>query len=501
MIRTLLILALLGFVFYLVSRLVRLGFSGQGESAQPDRRRPKSSPEDPFCEKDLLELSADRQSLEQRVGQMGRLNSQLFELIEHGSAIGTLDEMVSLLAKAIRVVGDYMEFDELKLFLFDETGVLLEISPDVTLSSSLLRRLEEAGPPMSRFSDVVENGREIGRATYLTDLNIVSDLEIADLSGGASSEGVGNAAVLVTFIGQPDQLIGLLVAADSSRRLDPKQQAKILETLGTHITNTIRNVRMYHLLQERVEELNETRNKLNEATAARASIISAASHELKTPLASIRAYARTLERSIGSEDIDVQRRFLRVIDEESERLMQIVEEILSLSRLEKGRIQVRFQETDIGAIIHETCGLLGPSAEENNILLVCETGDEPVVIEADPGLIRQLLMNLLSNAIKFTGKNGRVTISLWENRSRVELAVADTGIGIPKDELDRIFDEFYQVDNGKRPQSGSGLGLAICNDIVKRHEGTISVDSREHGGTKFTVSLPKRQSGDGQGEG
>ena len=218
------------------------------------------------------------------------------------------------------------------------------------------------------------------------------------------------------------------------------------------------------------------------------------SHELRTPLTSIRAYAETLARGLGSAPRETEIEFLKIIEQEANRLTTIVENMLELSHLESGKIKVNKANVNLRQVVKDTCQILAPSAEKKLIQIEAETQAKPLTAYADDTMIKQMLLNLVGNAVKFTPEGGKVRVRLEEKESTVEIVVEDTGIGIPEDEIDRIFDGFYQVDSSAtRKYGGVGLGLAIVKNIVEWHDGKVWVESKVGKGTKFIVSLPKRK--------
>jgi HD-GYP domain-containing protein (c-di-GMP phosphodiesterase class II)/two-component sensor histidine kinase len=234
--------------------------------------------------------------------------------------------------------------------------------------------------------------------------------------------------------------------------------------------------------------------RLKELNEIKSNFVATVSHELRTPLTSIRAYAETLARDLGNSPRETEIEFLKIIEEEAQRLSKIVEEMLDLSRMESGKVEMKKADTDMRKVVTDVFQVLSPTAHKKYIMLEIPAEGEPVVAHVDEGMIKQLLVNLVGNAIKFTPEGGKVSIAVQELDSTIELSVEDTGIGIPSSNIKRIFEEFYQVDSSAtRQYGGVGLGLAIVKSIVEWHDGKIWVESDGRKGTKFTVSLPKRK--------
>ncbi len=217
--------------------------------------------------------------------------------------------------------------------------------------------------------------------------------------------------------------------------------------------------------------------------------VSSVSHELRTPLTSIKAYTATILRDPNMPD-KTRHEFLSVIDEESNRLKSLIDGLLEVSRIEAGTVKVVREPVDIAAIIDQVLPALRPIADKKNIHLETDLGDELGRLQADESKIRSMITNLLNNAIKFTPEQGEVCVSVRLQAQELVIRVSDTGIGIPKEDLPRIFDRFYRVYQPDRQMPGTGLGLAIVKEIVNMHAGRIEVESEPGQGTTFTIFLP-----------
>jgi PAS domain S-box-containing protein len=217
--------------------------------------------------------------------------------------------------------------------------------------------------------------------------------------------------------------------------------------------------------------------------------ISSISHELRTPLTSIKAYTETILHDFGMPE-QTKRQFLGIIDEESNRLANLIEGLLEVSRLESGTVKLSREPVDITAIIKKVWSALQPLADKKNIHLNVNVGDELPQLLGDEGKIQSAVTNLVNNAIKFTPEAGQVSVSAQKLAGELAIRVSDTGMGIPKESLPKIFDRFYRVPHPGRQIQGTGLGLAIVKKIITMHGGRIEVESELNHGTTFTVFLP-----------
>jgi len=217
--------------------------------------------------------------------------------------------------------------------------------------------------------------------------------------------------------------------------------------------------------------------------------VSCVSHELRTPLTAIKAYAATILRDPNMPE-QTKREFLAVINEESDLLKNLIEGLLEISRIESGTVKFSREPVDIAAVIDQVLSGLQHLADKKNIQLTTDIGDELGQLQGDEGKIQSMVMNLVNNAIKFTLEHGQVSISARREDQELVISVSDTGIGIPKNALSRIFDRFYRVHRPGKQIPGTGLGLAIVKEIVNMHAGRIEVESQLGQGTTFTVFLP-----------
>jgi len=216
------------------------------------------------------------------------------------------------------------------------------------------------------------------------------------------------------------------------------------------------------------------------------------SHELKTPLATITAYSEMLCDS-EAQDVQTRKEFCSVIREQAKRLSRLIEDVLNISRIESGLIKVSKEPASLTILIEEQMQMMKSYAEEKNIKLI---GQKPIVFDQvyiDKDMIRQVIVNLLSNAVKYTPSGGSVKIEteVDEIAGVARVSITDTGVGIPEDEIERVFDKFYRVDANKNQAEGTGLGLNLVKQIVEKvHYGRVFVTSRVGVGSTFSFELP-----------
>ncbi len=225
----------------------------------------------------------------------------------------------------------------------------------------------------------------------------------------------------------------------------------------------------------------------------RQDFVANASHELKTPLASIKAHTETLlDWALHDETVNV--RFLERIDEQAERLNQLILDLLSLARLESGQEFFDHQPLILIPVLESCVEAHRGRATTKKLILTFDAGglDDETLVQADEEAVRQIADNLIDNAIKYTPEDGSVRVSCRTQKDAIAVEVADTGIGIPRDDLPRIFERFYRVDKARsRELGGTGLGLSIVKHLVQSIGGQLELTSRLGSGSKFTVLFPR----------
>ncbi|MFH1846297.1 MAG: ATP-binding protein [Candidatus Omnitrophota bacterium] len=242
-------------------------------------------------------------------------------------------------------------------------------------------------------------------------------------------------------------------------------------------------------LNQMADKLQAKMENLEKVNTLKTDFVANVSHELKTPLTSIRGFIETLEDG-ALEDKENARRFLAIIKKHAERLNCIINDLLNLAEVEKGEIAPVL--VDVKALLDEVVWSFSHSLLIKQQKLNVDYNGRDFKIRADKDKIEQIVVNLLDNAVKYTGIKGNISVSLFEEQSNIMFTVEDTGIGIPKKHLDRVFERFYRVDKARsREIGGTGLGLAIVKHITLLHKGTVYVESEQFQGTKVTVILPK----------
>jgi signal transduction histidine kinase len=303
------------------------------------------------------------------------------------------------------------------------------------------------------------------------------------LPGGPYPEPTHTAVLLPLSRPGLDHPYGVLVAGVSPRRALDGRYRDFFELAADHIATAINNA-------VALQEASRRAEALAELDRAKTIFFSNVSHEFRTPLTLMLGPSADLLAGAHGALSQPQRAQLEIVHRNARRLLKLVNALLDFSRIEAGRAQASFAETDLAALTRELAGSFRSAIEHAGLRfeVECEPLDDPVYVDRD--MWEKIVLNLLSNALKFTFA-GSIRVALRRLADRVELTVADTGVGIPEHELERVFERFHRVEGIRsRTHEGSGIGLALTYELVRLHGGTISVASRVDAGSVFTVEIP-----------
>jgi signal transduction histidine kinase len=358
--------------------------------------------------------------------------------------------------------------------------------------------------PTSIPSDATDGQMHVGRAAdyEFASVPIVRDdvvVQIVFAFQSALEPGiVGRAAATATFLldfwwqfllaGALGAGISLVIARWLARGMtqplrDMAAAARRLEQ-GDYTTRV--HVRSMDEVGQLAAAFNRMSAELEDLERSRRDLVANVSHELKTPIAAIRAHLENLADGVEEADPET----LQVMLSQTERLSRLVDQLLDLSRLESGEVPFRREVVGIGSLVDRVISEITIGRAISDIRLEADVA-EGVVAEADPERIHQVLFNLVDNAVRFTPPGGGIRITARRRDGRVEISVADTGVGISAEHLPRVFERFYRVDASRsRDDGGTGIGLAIARSIVEGHGGRLVARSDPGQGSTFTFDLP-----------
>jgi len=246
-------------------------------------------------------------------------------------------------------------------------------------------------------------------------------------------------------------------------------------------------------IAERTNQLREAVAELRLASQAKTDFLANVSHELRTPLTAILGFSEVLLQRLDGPLTADQLEDVGTIDRSGRRLLELIDDLIDISRIEAGRIELRREPIDLHELIASTVEEVRALAGQKGLSLNVEAADLPATIVADPGRLHEILLNLLSNAVKFTPSGGSVRVTAVASGDQVRIEVADTGIGIPAEHRDRVFEKFHRIGGPEYP--GTGLGLAIAREFAQLHGGDLILESTVGLGTVFTVILPAHPAG------
>ncbi|MFH1651009.1 MAG: ATP-binding protein [Chloroflexota bacterium] len=424
------------------------------------------------------------------------------------------DHLISVMSRGLEKQHLEMENRALveKLAEHDrETGILLEVSQAVSQTLDLEQIIAAALEKVSRMLQVdagyvylLENDRlvlkghrgfssgiiaELGKeAAAGIEMSVLCQAEPMHVSRlGHDTPGLaalvegGFRSYLCAPLAVVGEGIGVISIATREQRCFTPAEINLLTAIGKEIAIAVRNSQLY-------EEASSTR-ALRELDALRTEFLANVSHELRTPLAVIKGSANSLLQTDVTFDEQTWRDFLTSIDNDADKLTRLVDDLLMMSRLEAGALEVRKEPNGMDGLVAGVRDRLNSLAGHHR--LVVDIPDDLPTVMVDEGRIGEVLTNLVENAVRYSPEGTQIKLSASPNSGDVVVSVADEGIGIPRELQRKVFDRFYQArNNRRRHRDGTGLGLAICRGIVEAHGGKIWVESEPEQGSRFNFTLP-----------
>ncbi len=397
---------------------------------------------------------------------------KLERVLEISRELTTTVAMAPLLSKIVDTAAELTDSEKASILLLDNrTGELRFL----TASGDQSEKLANIPVPIE--------GSVAGTVLLSKEPLVIRDARTdpRHFNGVGQKIGEETRALLTVPLKVKKDCIGVLQAMNKQDDAEFSQgDVDTLMALGAQAAAAIQNARL-------VEALQKAYKRLGELDKLKSDFISIASHELRTPLSLILLYAAVLREELGEKAGAQVDAVLRA----ATRLKGIIETMLNLRYLETGEMDLVLSRFDVRAEVQEACEDYDALADTAGLELTTDLPDEEVFISADREKIRVVLGNLLSNAVRFTPAGGRVRVALSSRGKDVEISVVDTGVGIPKEDLERIFEHFYQVeDHLTRRQGGMGLGLSIVRGLVDLHGGRVWAESVPGRGSRFIVVLP-----------
>jgi signal transduction histidine kinase len=352
----------------------------------------------------------------------------------------------------------------------------------------VLRLVARHGPLPASEKMPITRGRVPGRAFVDRKTIHVHDIAADDLQtefpgGKHLGESLGQRTALATPLLREGVPIGVIGIRRIEVRPFTDKQIKLLETFADQAVIAIENVRLFQEIQEKNEQLeNANRHK--------SQFLANVSHELRTPLNSIIGFTRLVLRKTEGQIERLQKENLQKVLISSEHLLNLINGLLDLAKIEAGRMEAYAETFKLDEVIRLATSTVEPMLKDGRVRLVTDIAPDIPPLRTDRDKLKQSVLNLLSNAVKFTEK-GEIKVAAWSDNGSLKLTVSDTGIGMKKEALDYIFEEFRQADmSSTRRYGGTGLGLAIVRRFINLMGGEIAVESEVGKGSKFTITIP-----------
>jgi signal transduction histidine kinase len=330
---------------------------------------------------------------------------------------------------------------------------------------------------------VPERGSVIGRA--LLERRVV---QILDVLADPEYElvAIRQAGRYRTLLGVPmlrDGLpIGAIVLGRTEVRPFDDAEIGLIETFADHAVIAIENVRLFQIVET-------ARDAAMDVAETKSRFLANMSHELRTPLNAIIGFTRIVRRNAGDLPAKQVENLSKILVS-AERLLGLIDEILELSRIDAREARVELEPTDVAELLDEVAGSLEPLVDASKVRLCVSAGGDLPIVMSDRSKLRQIVLNLLSNAIKYTD-DGSIELRAGTTNGRLRIQVEDSGVGIPRDELSKIFDEFHRPDSAHaRVRRGTGLGLSISRRLARLLGGDVTAESAVGVGSTFTLDLP-----------
>lgn len=311
--------------------------------------------------------------------------------------------------------------------------------------------------------------------------DILYGIGVLSAESGNENMIIGFGAVMFILV-----MAAAAMMVSSNRRLD-KLNRRLNELLKE-------NYEVGKILVKRDMELTEANVRLTGLDESKSEFVSVVAHQLRTPLTGIRwTFNALLDREFGDLNIEQQ----KVVEDglkSSIRMIDLINDLLNVARIEEGKFGLHLKRQSFAKLMDDVVGRIRRAAEEKGITLLLDIASNLPLVEIDEEKIALALENVLDNAIKYTAPGGKVMVNASAVQEAIKIVIADTGIGIPKSQMERLFSKFFRADNALRFQtSGSGLGLYVVKNIVQGHGGSVSMTSGEQQGTTVTILLPIKE--------
>ena len=439
------------------------------------------------------------QAISSQVATITKHANKLTTLNQTGSAIASHLDLHALLSTVLHLLVEKVGFTHMLLMLYDPDRGIAHEAQTAGLSDDLATHVRSLKIPIR------DDGAILAALLLHGEAFLIPEIEIVSTRVDPEIRAVFQKLDVTSFVCAPlksQQHILGFITADSTPQRCTQEDLDLLITIANTVGVAIDNAKAYQQLEqlnitleqrveERTHELTEANVKLQELDQLKSAFVSIVSHELRTPMTSIKGLVENMLDGLTGDLTDRQTFYLSRVRVNVERLTRMINDLLDLSRIEAGRMDLIPVSLSMFELITEATENLQDMAIEHGVTLTIVPPHSTSLVRGDRDKMSQVLTNLVHNAIKFTPPQGTVSISVVNrDEASVQVCVADTGCGIPADELDTIFERFYRSPAGPHESKGAGLGLAITKSLVELHGGKIWVESIQGKGSKFFVTFP-----------
>jgi GAF domain-containing protein/anti-sigma regulatory factor (Ser/Thr protein kinase) len=416
--------------------------------------------------------------LEARTADLTRSVEQLTALGEVSRAVSSTLDLETVLTTIVSRAVELSRLDGGVVFEYEEAA-----------EEFVQRAATESGGALAearRATRIRRGEGVVGRTAITLEPVQVPDITVPGAHESRLRENLiesGVRAILAVPMVREGRLIGSLVVSRNHPGNFPIETIELLRTFATQSALAIQNARLFR-------EVADKSRQLEVASQHKSEFLANMSHELRTPLNAIIGFSEVLNERMFGELNDKQAEYLRDIHASGTHLLSLINDILDLSKVEAGRMELELSDFDLSAAVDNAVMLIRERASRKGVTVRIAVGDQVGMMRGDERKIRQVLLNLLSNAIKFTPEGGRIDVAAVPNGGSVEVSVRDTGVGIAPEDHDAVFEEFRQVGGADKKAEGTGLGLALARKFIELHGGKIWVTSQIGAGSTFTFTLP-----------
>jgi GAF domain-containing protein len=418
--------------------------------------------------------------LQARTGELTRSVEQLTALGQVSHALSSTLDVETVLHTIVSHASELAGGAGCAIYEYDEAAEQFELRATHGYDAGFVEALR--GSPLRKGEGLMGRAAEVGEAIQVPD---ISQPGAYESSVRDTLMRFGYRALLSVPLLREEQIIGSL----SLTRKEPGEYSleviEVLKTFATQSALAIQNARLFR-------EIADKSRQLEVASRHKSEFLANMSHELRTPLNAIIGFSEVLNERMFGDLNEKQEEYLKDIHASGQHLLSLINDILDLSKIEAGRMELELTDFDLPMAIDNALTLVRERASRRGVTLTSTVGERVGAIRGDERKIKQVLLNLLSNAIKFTPEGGRIEVGAAVRDGAVEVSVSDTGVGIAPEDLDAVFEEFRQVGASAAKQEGTGLGLALTRKFIELHGGTIRVTSQIGAGSTFTFCLPAR---------